>query len=243
MTEFILKELFHVKKTHVLSDHASNILFEELFLKFLKNHYMENLDTKLGCFYEIPMGHNEVLPCIKPKFDPPAPKIKYLKKEDERICLITSVCNTLYFLNLKEAAKKIWNEKDSVLLEADAKKQWKIMHELVTLHTGIFKPVKVETNIGEYRFQSETYCDDSPLICALEGSDGKIEHVVGISNSYIFDGSFEYALMNTKHNLDICCSSDTVKSYYVKVYCGYYYREEQNKPKKYLENFIDYQFE
>ena len=197
----------------MISDHEADMLFAKFFLNFLKNHYMENLDTKLGCIYEIPMGHNEVLPCIKPKFDPTAPKIKYWKKEDESTCLITSVCNILYFLNLKEAAEKIWNEKDSVLLEADAKKWWKIMHELVTLHTGIFSPVKVETQIGGFRFQLETYCDNSPLICALEGSDGKIDHVVGLSNSYIFYVSFEYVLTNTKHNFDICCSSDTVRSY------------------------------
>ena len=144
------------------------------------------------------MGNNDALKEIKPKFEPGAPKIKYPQLEGERTCLINSVCNTLYFLNFKEAAAKIWRNRNIVLAEEEPSKRWTAMHKLVEEHTGILYPRKVQGQVGEPLFRLDLYREDTPLIVALEGSDGKIDHVIGLANSYIFDGSFEYALITNK---------------------------------------------
>ena len=82
-----------------------------------------------------------------------------------------------------------------------------------------------------------------PFLCALEGSDGKTDHVIGIANGYIFDGSFEYALANTKENLDICCSSDTERSEFKQIRYGVVYGENPNKKVKFMDKFHGYLFE
>ena len=133
-----------------------------------------------------------------------APNIKYIQTRGERTFLITAICNTLHFLNLPKWAENIWKDKEVVLKIEDQTKRWKALHDLVWKHSKVLQPQKVLVEKEANKFVPQYYFEDLPFLCALEGSDGKTDHVIGIANGYIFDGSFEYALLNTKEKLDIC---------------------------------------
>ena len=45
-------------------------------------------------------------------------------------------------------------------------------------------------------------------ICQLCGSDSNSNHSVAITNEWIFDSNYKYALPLSKENLDKCCKSD-----------------------------------
>ena len=49
----------------------------------------------------------------------------------------------------------------------------------------------------------------------IQGSDGKDDHCVTVSNEWIFDSNFKNALPRTQTSLDMCCSSDDVKCHFL----------------------------
>lgn len=216
----------------------ANNWFSKAFLKEVKN-----LAKSGKTFYEIPVGNNDALQLIMPEFPENAPKIKYRQERGERTCLITSICNTLHFLNLPKWAEAIWSDKEVVLKIEDQTRRWNALHDIVWKVTKILKPQKIKIAEEESKYRPEYHTDDLPLICALEGSDGKTDHVIGLANGYIFDGSFEYAILNTKENLDICCSSETERSEFKQIHYGVLYAEHPKKEKKFMDKYRGYLFE
>ena len=59
-------------------------------------------------------------------------------------------------------------------------------------------------------------------ICQLCGSDSNSNHSVAITNEWIFDSNYKYALPLSKENLDKCCKSDVGEVCYK--YCKLAYR-------------------
>jgi len=59
-------------------------------------------------------------------------------------------------------------------------------------------------------------------ICQLCGSDSNSNHSVAITNEWIFDSNYKYALPLSKENLDKCCKSDIGEVCYK--YCKLAYR-------------------
>ena len=156
---------------------------------------------------------------------------------------MTAICNTLYFLGYPEWSEAIWQEKEVVLKVEDQKKWYKALHDLVGKHTKVLQPQRVLLGNEESKFKPQYYSDYFPCICELEGSDGNADHVIGLANHYIFDGSFEYALDLTTENLDICCSSDTEISKFNQIHYAVMYGENPNKKNKFMENIHDFLFE
>ena len=50
------------------------------------------------------------------------------------------------------------------------------------------------------------------VVVSLQGSDGKSDHCVTLLGKLIFDSNFEKALPLCCEALDLCCSSDEVKT-------------------------------
>jgi hypothetical protein len=46
------------------------------------------------------------------------------------------------------------------------------------------------------------------VIAQLKGTDGKENHVVCLTDGWMFDSNFKEALCINRTNLDLCCSSD-----------------------------------
>ena len=51
----------------------------------------------------------------------------------------------------------------------------------------------------------------------IQGSDGKSDHCVVVSNQWIFYSNCERALERNIENLNLCCSSDEVQCEFVRV--------------------------
>ena len=69
------------------------------------------------------------------------------------------------------------------------------------------------------------------LLCVLgiELSDGKTDHAITIVGDWIFDSNCERALRLSRELLDICSSSITRNSTFVKVTRGYMLEKHTNK--------------
>ncbi len=52
-------------------------------------------------------------------------------------------------------------------------------------------------------------------LTTLLGEDGKDDHCVAVTETWIFDSNFEHALPRSRASLDMCCSSDDVSSRFV----------------------------
>ena len=62
------------------------------------------------------------------------------------------------------------------------------------------------------------YVAVKPVLVTLIGADGKSDHVVAVSNGWVFDGNFPFALPLCQKSLDMCCSSEETQEVFEK--CG-----------------------
>jgi hypothetical protein len=78
-----------------------------------------------------------------------------------------------------------------------------------------------------------------PTVASLEAVDGGTQHAVTVVGRYVFDSNCERVLPLTRRSLDYCCSTDTTKGMYKKVYRGYRFALPPNTTKycKYSESF------
>ena len=82
--------------------------------------------------------------------------------------------------------------------------------------------------------------ENNLVIALLRGSNTKEDHCVTLYGKWIFDSNFSNALPLTKESLDLCCSSDDSKEFFVKVvqallctnYTKYMNLKNQNKRKR-----------
>ena len=78
------------------------------------------------------------------------------------------------------------------------------------------------------------------FIGVLQGSDGEINHAIGIFNNWIFDGNEKVAIPLCKEGLDYCCSTSEIKNEFVKFYDGFFFRdmsEKKQRAKKHYNTF------
>jgi len=69
-----------------------------------------------------------------------------------------------------------------------------------------------------------------PTVLVLEGSDGAINHSVTVAGCWLFDSNTMYAQRISMPLLDWCCSTDSVKVDFARVYTAT--RFKQRKPRK-----------
>ena len=70
----------------------------------------------------------------------------------------------------------------------------------------------------------------------LKGSDGEVNHAVGIFNNWIFDGNEDIAIPLSKEGLDYCISTPTIQHEFVKFNDGFFFCENfkrQSMKRKY----------
>jgi hypothetical protein len=57
--------------------------------------------------------------------------------------------------------------------------------------------------------------DPGVYLTRIQGSDGKDDHCVAVTEEWIFDSNFKNALPRNQESFNLCCSSDDVESQYV----------------------------
>ena len=65
----------------------------------------------------------------------------------------------------------------------------------------------------------------------LKGSDGQVNHAVGIFNNWIFDSNEDHAIPLSQEGLDYCVSTPTLRNKFVGFNDGFYFRENSKRQR------------
>jgi hypothetical protein len=136
------------------------------------------------------------------------PKIHYQQKEDERTCMVYAMASVLHHYGrtndgawVRNRAKRYLNDPNAFRsFVKDIRKHIKGLKQISKMDKH-FDLLGVDLS-GIYLIQ-------------IKGSDGKEDHCVVVTKDWIFDSNFKNALPRTQQSLDMCCSSDKVKSTFV----------------------------
>jgi hypothetical protein len=158
------------------------------------------------------------------------PSLRYLQGS-EWTCLFHSFASALHFLGLDKAGSVVAAE--AWKYAADAKlgtENWKALLALVQTHCGWLKPTKISAKKHKILKDISIY----PVVVSLEADDGGTQHAVTIVGKLIFDANCVKALPLCQEALDHCCSTDTKKSRFKRIYHGYQFKEDDRKKTKEL---------
>jgi hypothetical protein len=179
--------------------------FDHNFLIQVKNRSGDN-----NAFVSIPPGDSR---SHSKTIITGGPRIHYKQKEGERTCMVYAAASALHYLGWTNVAAWAYNQTKHYINDPNA--FHKFVQELrkrnKKLRTTKEKGVNTAKtmNLGEAVLQGL-------LLVRILGSDGKDDHCVALTQEWIFDSNFKYALPRSRQSLDSCCSSDDIPCTYVR---------------------------
>ena len=85
-------------------------------------------------------------------------------------------------------------------------------------------------NIKNFRWNEDIKQFDL-FLGVLKGSDGQVNHAVGIFNNWIFDSNEDCAIPLSQEGLDYCVSTPTMRNKFVGCNNGLYFRENSKRQR------------
>ena len=161
-----------------------------------------------------------------------APKIEYKQGKEDDLCIIKAFASVLHHVGFISEAKEL-NDKFNHKMYSFTNKDYNlqaIYHYLMKLlpywlqvtRRGV-KDMKWDEDIQNYDL----------FLGVLKGSDGQVNHAVGIFNNWIFDGNEDIAIPLSKEGLDYCVSTPKTKVEFLKFNDVFLFRE--NNKHQYLK--------
>jgi hypothetical protein len=154
---------------------------------------------------------------------PDCPKLRYKRsgtiEDNDRSCVLKSAASALSFLGYERIAFYLCNDLDSGM-KTDCGFEFfqKCMEpkRLQKKERREFQFAKVKKGLTKWNIFNDS---QKYLMClvGVQSSDHKTDHAVSIAGKWIFDSNFENALPLSKESLDLCCSSDSRKSFFAGV--------------------------
>jgi hypothetical protein len=136
------------------------------------------------------------------------PRIHYQQKEDERTCMVYAMASVLHHYGRTNDGAWVKNRAKRYLNDPNAFRSF-----VKDIHKHI-KGLKQITKMNKH-FDLLGLDLSGIYLTQIKGSDGKEDHCVVVTKDWIFDSNFKNALPRTQQSLDMCCSSDKVKSTFV----------------------------
>jgi hypothetical protein len=154
-------------------------------------------------FIHVPPGDRRKHQNVGPMM---GPTMKYEQMDGEQTCMLYSMASAMHYFDQKSVGSWIYNGRKRFLHQTNGFTFF--INKLKSAHT-----VLNQVRVMKDQLPSFLGTDLKGLYLArVQGSDGKEEHCVAISNKWIFDSNFPCALPRSQESLDLCCSTDTVTS-------------------------------
>lgn len=163
------------------------------------------------------------------------PRLEYMQKGMDT-CLFSSLASALHYLGLEESAAVIAARAQQYAASSpNGIVNWEGLLQVMNKTCRWLVPRKLHGK----NFQILTDISDYPTTVSLQAVDGGTQHAVTVVGKFIFDSNCERALPLTEESLNHCCSTDTTKGAYMRVYRGYRFEEAKNakwKRSMFLKN-------
>jgi len=140
--------------------------------------------------------------------DTKGPLLHYQQKDDDRTCMVLAMASIMHYSGDTSAGAWMKNRFKRYLSDPAAFQNFvkDIRHHVKLLKSG--------ATLGKH-FDILGSGLSGIYLAQVQGSDGKEDHCVAISNKWIFDSNFKNALPRSQESLNMCCSSDEEKSRFV----------------------------
>ena len=207
----------------------TNDITEELLIsKFGKNYitYIKNCTDNKG-FVDVPVGGEKSsslfrLPSL---IINNASTVHYQQDYNQDFCVPKALVSMLHYMNLINEAEqlhKLFCIDQDCFIDGVANLK-DVSHKAIDVLSTSLQCHKITRN-SKFNWETDIQKNDM-IIAVLEGSDGQVNHAVGICNSYIFDANEESAIPLCKEGLDYCVSSPVEKLQFIRFARGFYFRE------------------
>ena len=176
-------------------------------LNFPKS-YVKQVKVSSGrtaSYVKIPPGDRR---CHSKNNDNNGPLLHYQQKDDERTCMVLAMASIMHYSGDTSAGAWMKNRFKRYLSDPAAFQTFvkDIRHHVKLLKSG--------ATLGKH-FDILGSGLSGIYLAQVQGSDGKEDHCVAVSDKWIFDTNYKNALPRSQESLDMCCSSDEEKSLFV----------------------------
>ena len=159
-----------------------------------------------------------------------APKIRYKQRSGEDLCVpkaFASMLHNVGFVKESELINNRFNDKKYCFtvrdnnLTAVYRYSMDILPNWLQLSRKFIKRMKWDEDIKQFDL----------FVGVLKGSDGQVNHAVGIFNNWIFDSNKDCAIPLSQKGLDYCVSTPTTRNKFIEFNDGFLFREIGQKQK------------
>ena len=190
----------------------------------------ENLDAKLKEFIQnqgssdplrrnfvpLPEGDAKETMSLLPHNVSGLPEVKHQQGPGEHACLFKCAASAAHYCGFEQTGARANELSNHNLAPGE---NWKRLVKAVSSGTskGHLQPKRLK--------QSDDVLDVAKtatlVVVGLVSADGSTTHAVALTDKWIFDANLTHALPLSRESLDICCSSDTGHSEFVRLNRGY----------------------
>ena len=137
------------------------------------------------------------------------PIIQYQQKDCDRTCMVYAMASAMHYSGDSKSGAWMRNRVKRYVYDRQSFRTFvRDIHQQV-------KVLKTSSNVGK---SFDIIGDDllGLYLVQVQGSDGKEDHCVAVTNQWIFDSNFKNVLPRCKASMNMCCSSENEKSLFVK---------------------------
>ena len=144
------------------------------------------------------------------------PEVKYQQGPGEQACLFKCAASAAHYCGFEQTGARANQLSNHNLAPGE---NWKRLVKAVSSGTskGHLQPKRLK--------QSDDVLDVAKtsafVVVGLVSADGSTTHAVALTDKWIFDANLTHALPLSRESLNICCSSDTGHSEFVRLNRGY----------------------
>ena len=158
------------------------------------------------------------------------PIVRYKQRCEDDLCVpkaFASIVHNVGFVNEAGQIDNRFNDKKYCFTKKDSNLSavyrygMEILPNWLQLFRKSVKKVKWDEDIKQFDL----------FVGVLKGSDGQVNHAVGIFNNWIFDSNEDCAIPLSQEGLDYCVSTPTIRNNFVGFNDGFYFRELGKRQK------------
>jgi hypothetical protein len=181
--------------------------------------YAEDLKKIKSGFLEIPVGDcKESILHLYPNLQVEnAPSIKYQQSMDQDLCLSNAFASVLYRCGLTKLAEDVYKFGEAQLLGGSINTLENVKRYAVEVLPRWIKCKRIKEG-----FDWKTDLEQGDiLLTVLLANDGHNSHGVALHNGFIYDANESKAIPLCQEGLDLCCSTESKKCFFVRFWRGY----------------------
>ena len=160
-----------------------------------------------------------------------APKVEFIQDSDQDLCIPKAFASVLCHVGFTKEANCVNTEfsmRDKCYTTDDCN-----LKKIYQCGKRILPKWLQCNHKGFNRFNWKTDLDKYDIfVGVLEGSDGEVNHAIGIFNNWIFDSNENVAIPLCQEGLNYCVSNCETDVEFVKFKRGFFFRDRSDNTKK-----------